>query len=465
MTVDATGVTVPSVIEAVDRVLRVLQVIFGADLSLSNQTPQTQLAAILAVPDIETGEALAAVFAGVDPRTAPGVWLDVLGGWLMTERRAATRSRVTATVAGEAATSVPAGNRAATGDGDEFVTLADVVLSPSGVAVDMQAAETGPVQAAAGTLTRIVSVIPGWETITNAEAATVGADGESDAEYRQSYAMRAARRSVGPIAALEAALADADAAPYHVRDNGTGAAVTVQDMAINAYSLLVVAASGTDGDVRRAVENHKGMCVPTMTAIQGGTPNNTTLDGVSNGAITWAGNDYTGLDLTAASDDAAKAAALTTLLAGRSGVSVRSIDSTYRAFFEWRPTAAPVFADGTVADAFGLSADGGAVYPAGPFLRARGRALTVVLAVIRATGFPADGLAQIRAAVIGRVDGYGVGETLWVNDILVAAETVAGTRVTSSTVQYGGSDLAGAVIPPLDARWSLALTDLTVTVT
>ena len=194
-TVDATGVTVPSLIEAQDRKRQQLQVVFGADLSLANQTPQAQLAGVMAVPEVEEGEALAALFAGIDPRTAPGVWLDVQGGLLMIPRRAATRSRVTATLTGVAAASVPAGSRAATGDGDEFVTLADLVLSPSGVTVEMEAAETGPVAAAAGALSRIVTVISGWETVTNVEAAVMGSAAESDAEYRQSLSERAATAS------------------------------------------------------------------------------------------------------------------------------------------------------------------------------------------------------------------------------------------------------------------------------
>ena len=267
------------------------------------------------------------------------------------------------------------------------------------------------------------------------------------------------------MAALEAALADAEAVPYRAEANSTTAAVTVQEMPINAHALLVVAGSGTDTDVRRAVEYHRGMGVPTMTAIVGGTPDNTTLDTVTAGAITWAGTGYTALDLSSASDADAKAAALTTLLAGRSGVSVVSIDGTYWAFYEWTPDMSPVFAAGTVADAFGLSADGGASTPAGPFLRTRNRALTVTLAVTRAAGFPADGLVQIRTAVTGRVAGYGLGETLWVNDVLVAAESVPGTRVTASTVTHDSATLAGEVIPPLDARWALALSDLTVTLT
>ena len=56
-----------------------------------------------------------------------------------------------------------------------FRTVADVALAPSpGVSVEMEAVEEGAVMAAAGTLTQIVTVVAGWETITNAAAAVLG---------------------------------------------------------------------------------------------------------------------------------------------------------------------------------------------------------------------------------------------------------------------------------------------------
>ena len=64
------------------------------------------------------------------------------------------------------------------------------------------------------------------------------------------------------------------------------------------------------------------------------SPNNTALDSVSNGTVSWNGVNYTGLDLRPANSAAAKAAVLTTLLDG-TGVTVRAIDGIYIAMFGW----------------------------------------------------------------------------------------------------------------------------------
>ena len=99
-----------------------------------------------------------------------------------------TRSRVTATVTGVAGTNLPAASRARTSDGDVFRTVADVALAPSpGVSVDMEAVDEGSVMAAAGTLTQIVTVVAGWETITNAAAAVLGIPRQDDPQYRRAY--------------------------------------------------------------------------------------------------------------------------------------------------------------------------------------------------------------------------------------------------------------------------------------
>ena len=85
----------------------------------------------------------------------------------------------------------------------EFQTIADVSLEASGVAADMQSVEVGPVEAAAGTLTEIVTVVPGWETVTNAEAAVQGRLAQGDPEYRLTYRARTARNAIGPLSALD----------------------------------------------------------------------------------------------------------------------------------------------------------------------------------------------------------------------------------------------------------------------
>ena len=179
-----------------------------------------------------------------------------------------------------------------------------------------------------------------------------------------------------------------------------------QEWAIDGNHILVIAQGGTNGDIRRAVEGYRGMGVGTMVGIVGGTPDDSALDNVSNGSVTFGGTTYTGLDLTSAGTPAAKATALTMLIVG-SGVTVRSIDGLYVAMFGWHPSRSPMFGTGTVETDFGLAPDV-SIYPPGPYIRPRERALTIALTVAQQTGFPADGLNQIRAAVNGVVASYGI---------------------------------------------------------
>ena len=150
--------------------------IFSATtLANADQTPQGQLAGIIAVLEAVIGEALVRLGNATSVNDAVGTQLDTLGELLDILRQRPTRSRVTATVTGVAGTNLPAASRARTADGDVFRTVADVALAPSpGVSVEMEAVDEGAVMAAAGTLTQIVTVVAGWETITNAAAAVIG---------------------------------------------------------------------------------------------------------------------------------------------------------------------------------------------------------------------------------------------------------------------------------------------------
>ena len=248
--------------------------------------------------------------------------------------------------------------------------------------------------------------------------------------------------SVQCIAAIRSAIDEALGGKQNVVENDTAVISVEQEFTVYRSHVLAVVQSGTDATIQRAIETARGMGVGTMTAIVGGTPDNNALDAVNNGTVNWNGTDYTGLDLTGSGTDALKAAALTTLLAGDTVPPVvAAIDGVYIAQYAWSPTATPAFGTGTVATDFGFGAD--AVVSPGPFIRTRTRALTVTLAVTRQPGFPGDGLDRIRAAATAVATGYGVGQQVWANDFLQAAESISGTRVTAITVQYNGADVSG----------------------
>ena len=482
--IDVKGARAASLAENRQRLDADQQAALGEDLVLSQQTPQSQWSGITALALTEIGEGtVRAAQDGSSVDHAVGISLDAHGSLLDIRRRQATYSKVTATLTGESGTNVPAGSRARTEAGAVFETLADVVLSSGGVTVDMQAVDKGAVVAPAGTLVHIVTVIAGWETITNPADAVVGRPRQTDVEYHRTYSTRTAHSSVGPIPALEGALEEALAGKQRVEHNPDDTHETVQEWDIGPHAIVVIAQSGSDGDIRRAVENHRGMGCGTIVAIRGGTPNNTMLDSVSSGSILWSGSQYDGLDLSSASTGALKAAALTTLLSGATATPiVRYVAERYFAFFRWHPNRTPTFADiasSSVAAHFGLVA-AAADYPAGPFVRPRTRALAVSFTLTRRPGFPADGLEEARRRVLARVNGasdqdieedrpwaaetgYEIGEEVWANDLLCEAERVAGTRITLMSVQSDGADMSGVAVP-LDQIWSLAVANLTITV-
>lgn len=440
----------------------------GEDLSQSPQTPQGQFVGINSGSLTEVGEAFVASEQAGSLNHVKGPQIDSYGSLLDIKRRLATRSRVTVTLTGVAGVGIPAGSRAKTDPGGaEFRTVSPVVLSPSGATAEMEAVELGVIGATAGTLTSIVTVIAGWETITNTDDADVGVSRQEDDEYRQSYMLRTAHSSIGALPALKAALEEAMAGGTKVEENNSNAAIIVQEWEIAPSSILVIAESGINSDIRRAVENHRGMGVRTNVAINGGVPDNSALDAISNGTVTWNGVDYTGLDLTSSATPALKAAALTTLLEGTltlpaTGVTIRYIDGRYVAIFSWFPTRSPMFGHAAVEEAFGLDPDN-SDYPVGPFIRPKNRDLTIVVDVTRRAGFPGDGLAQIRDNLAARVKAYDIGEEVWLNDLLCEVERVGGTRITAMTVQYDSADISGVAVP-LDIIWSLPAANLTINI-
>ena len=230
--VDENGIRTASLQEILANIQERYRAALGEDLAMQPETPQGQIAGIDSTALREVNEGITQIAQQLSVDHAGGIYLDFLGGLLDIRRHASTYSRVTATLTGVAGTGVPAGSRARTDPGtDEFTTLSDVVLSPSGVTVDMQAVKPGPVEAPAGTLTKIVTIIPGWETVTNGSAAALGITEQADQEYRADYILRTAHSSIGPTPAMRGALAEAMAIRSTVygkqhrhRDNGAGMA-------------------------------------------------------------------------------------------------------------------------------------------------------------------------------------------------------------------------------------------------
>lgn len=158
-------------------------------LALEADTPIGEVIESFASVTASVLEALRAVYNGLDPAQASASLLEGIAAMTGTERAAATKSQVTATVNVDPGTYL-AGSLIAHVQGDpdaRFVNDADVTNGGGGAA-DIAAlfvAETaGATRANAGTLTVIASPVVGWNTITNAADADVGLEVETDPQLR-----------------------------------------------------------------------------------------------------------------------------------------------------------------------------------------------------------------------------------------------------------------------------------------
>jgi len=127
-----------------------------------------------------------AIYNSFDPDNAEKVSLDRVAAITNHTRLPATYSSVTAIFTGTAGTVITVGSRASvqqTGSLFETLTLITIPIGGEILAV-MQAINTGPIRATAGTLINIETPISGWTGITNALDADVGKPIESDPDFR-----------------------------------------------------------------------------------------------------------------------------------------------------------------------------------------------------------------------------------------------------------------------------------------
>lgn len=135
-------------------------------------------------------------------------------------------------------------------------------------AVDVQAVETGPVQALTGTLTEIVNAVPGWSRAENAVDATKGADAESDADFRQRRLDALAGLGAATVDAIRGAvLAITGVTTAKVFENTTSETDPVSGRPPHSFEVLAL--GGVDQDILDTIFAEKAAGIETFGTTSG----------------------------------------------------------------------------------------------------------------------------------------------------------------------------------------------------
>jgi uncharacterized phage protein gp47/JayE len=252
------------------------QDIFGADKNLDPETLDGQWIGVLANDWDVILSTMEAVYNARSPVGATGAGLSRLVRINGLTKKDPAVSTVTLTLGTNGSVAVPVGAGAkVASDLDPtaiFITQASVTIPGSGtVTVAAQPAAPGPVAGPAGHLTKILTVINGWDTCTNASDAVVGNSGETDPQLRTRRAASVALPSQGIADGLLGALLQLPLVTQAVvRENDADTTQTLADGGTLAPHAIQAIIDGPDPGIPEVMWLHKSPGC-TMIGAQSGT--------------------------------------------------------------------------------------------------------------------------------------------------------------------------------------------------
>ena len=202
-------------------------------------------------------EAALLAYNSKDPNKARDVDLDVVCSLTGTERSLGTPSNVALTLGGVAGTVIIQGKLVeSAADGTQWSIDNNVTIGGGGtVAATATAVENGATQAAISSITKIVDVVAGWQTVTNPTVATSGTDVQSDASLRLERKLSVSRPGNNQVDSMLGEIFAVDGVRRaRVYENFTG---SVDANGLPAHSIAPIADGGDDADVAIAIFRKK----------------------------------------------------------------------------------------------------------------------------------------------------------------------------------------------------------------
>lgn len=251
------GIAAPQFPDVLAELQNAYRSIYGADAELEPNDQDGQFLAVLAQAIADTNNMAVAVYNAFSPANAQGVGLASIVKINGLTKHVPTFSTSPLTIVGQVNTVI---NGGIVGDNANLGTqwaLPDTVTIPAAGTLDVTVTCTvaGATPAGAGTLTRIVTPTAGWQTATNAIAATPGAPVEIDAALRIRQSKSTSLPANTVLDAIYAAVANVNGVTEAaIFENFTE---TTNAIGLPAHSIAVVALGGTATDIAQAILNKK----------------------------------------------------------------------------------------------------------------------------------------------------------------------------------------------------------------
>jgi hypothetical protein len=266
--VEETGLIVPDTSTLLTEVQGEYTGAFGAGMNTDSSTPQGILIAGETEARAEVVQNNATVANQINPNVAGGVFLDAIAALTGLQRTPDTFTLVEDVLLTGAQNSiVPAGAQAATTAGDLFTLNEQVELTVFNGTTwtgtgDFTAVEPGPIPcgAAGAGLTSVETDVLGWETVSNANAGTLGTLQQLDVPFRQLRRNTLALQGVALIEAILSGISNISGViGRQGLENYTNADATIEGIFLLANSIWVCVDGGTAQDIATVLLQKKSM--------------------------------------------------------------------------------------------------------------------------------------------------------------------------------------------------------------
>lgn len=227
------------------------------ELNTEPETPAGQLIDGLTALIIQKDNDLLFLSNMFNPETAVGIFQDALAKIYFIERHVAQPTTVICTCKGLQGTQIPAGSIVEDTNGNQLTNAELAQIGASGeVNVLFSCVETGPIVINENSVNKIVSVIPGWDSVNNSAAGVLGRDRETQTEFEQRRYDSVAKNSHGLAESIEGSINNLeDVITCRIEQNRTNETIEMLGVEIPAHSVYLSVYGGTSQEVGNVLYN------------------------------------------------------------------------------------------------------------------------------------------------------------------------------------------------------------------
>lgn len=260
------GIVIPSASDIVQDLGQKMQEAFQLSpddpaLNIDPTSPMGQVITAMAAEIIAKDNEVAYLAEQNNLNISEGRYLDALVSLYFLSRKLSEPTIVQCLCSGLKGTFIPYGAIVQDTDGNQYrhnVALGATIGDDGTVLTTFSAVDHGALEVQSGAVNQIVTVTPGWDSVTNPEGGVTGRDRESDAELRTRYRQSVAINSIGNTATIESNIAEIDGViDVQVLENVGSEADTQYGVNVPAHGIAVCVFGGEDAAIAEAIYKTK----------------------------------------------------------------------------------------------------------------------------------------------------------------------------------------------------------------